>query len=106
MTNYLSLVHEKVRKQLMVHASCNVTHSVQSLAAPRIRIGGNSMDDSIFNSSQSQMIVNLTTSSNSNDIPVSYGPVLYDVLASIASSIGGAEYLIGASWTPIPYTIT
>ena len=55
------------------------------------------MDDSIYNALQSQMIVNLTTSSNSNDIPVSYGPVLYDVLASIASKIGGIEYLIGAS---------
>ena len=53
------------------------------------------MDDSIYEPDQSQMIVNLTVTSNANDQPVTYGPVFYDVLASISSTLGGMELLIG-----------
>jgi hypothetical protein len=34
-------------------------------------------------------------SSNSNDQPVNFGPVLWDVLDQVGSAIGGATYLIG-----------
>ncbi|OCB84380.1 hypothetical protein A7U60_g8364 [Sanghuangporus baumii] len=63
----------------------------------RIRVGGNSMDDSIFNSTQSKMIVYTGEAVSAHDQPVSYGPILYDVLANLAKNIGGAEYLIGLS---------
>lgn len=55
------------------------------------------MDDSTYNSSQSEMIVFPNPAANINDQPVTYGPVLYDVLADLASKVGGAQYLIGKS---------
>ena len=61
----------------------------------RIRIGGNSMDDSVFNSTQAEMIVYTGAALSPHDQPVSYGPVFYDVLGDLAPKIGGAEYLIG-----------
>ncbi|KAI5124955.1 hypothetical protein M0805_007382 [Coniferiporia weirii] len=63
----------------------------------RVRVGGNSMDDSTFNSSQSQMIVFPSAAQNINDQPVTYGPVLYDVLAELAKGASGLQYLIGLS---------
>lgn len=53
------------------------------------------MDDSIFNPSQTEMITFTTPAANFNDQPVTYGPVLYDVLAEVGKRIGGAQYLIG-----------
>lgn len=61
----------------------------------RVRIGGNSMDDSIYNANQSNMINFTTVAANINDQPVSFGPVLFDVLSSISNATGGVEYLIG-----------
>ncbi|KAL5488067.1 hypothetical protein ACEPAI_6175 [Sanghuangporus weigelae] len=63
----------------------------------RIRVGGNSMDDSVFNSTQAKMIVYTGEAVSAHDQPVSYGPIFYDVLADLAKNIGGAEYLIGLS---------
>ena len=63
----------------------------------RLRIGGNSMDDSIFNPSQTDMITFTSPAANINDQPVTYGPSLYDVLSEVGTRIGGAQYLIGKS---------
>lgn len=75
----------------------NYLANIQSRAEKplRLRIGGNSMDDSLFNPSQTEMITFTTPAANFNDQPVTYGPVLYDVLAEVGKRIGGAQYLIG-----------
>ena len=53
----------------------------------------------------SPMIQLVNDSSNSNDQPADFGPVLWDVLDQIGSSVGGAKYLIGmfmeADFSPI-----
>ena len=64
------------------------------------------MDDSTYDSSQSDMIVFTNPAANINDQPVTYGPVLYDVLADLAGKIGGAQYLIGKSRLLIDLLVT
>lgn len=63
----------------------------------RIRIGGNSMDSSIYVPTQTSPMTQPIASSNSNDQSVTFGPVLWDVLDKVGSAIGGATYLIGLS---------
>lgn len=64
----------------------------------RIRIGGNSMDSSVYVSTQtSPMVQHIQGALNANDQSVNYGPVLWDVLNKIAGEVGGANYLIGLS---------
>lgn len=53
------------------------------------------MDDSTFNSSQPEVITFPSTAKNVNDQPVTYGPVLYDILSQLGNKVGGAQYLIG-----------
>ena len=62
----------------------------------RMRIGGNSADDSTYVSSQTTVMEQfISNAADSDDQPVDYGPVLWDVLSKVSSDIGGAAYLIG-----------
>lgn len=62
----------------------------------RMRIGGNSLDSSTYDSSLASPMIQITSGPvNANDQPVTYGPVLWDVLDKVSSDIGGAYYLIG-----------
>ncbi|KAF8204822.1 glycoside hydrolase family 79 protein [Pholiota molesta] len=64
----------------------------------RMRIGGNSLDSSTYDSSLASPMIQITSGPvNANDQPVTYGPVLWDVLDKVSSDIGGAYYLIGLS---------
>ncbi|KAG6821564.1 hypothetical protein H0H93_000073 [Arthromyces matolae] len=64
----------------------------------RIRVGGNSMDDSTYVPNLTgPMIQFITTSDSSDDQPVNYGPMLWQVMKQVADNVGGAEYLIGLS---------
>jgi len=64
----------------------------------RLRVGGNSMDSSVYVPGQSSpMVQMLQTAANANDQAVNYGPMLWDVLKKVADGVGGAEYLIGLS---------
>ncbi|CAA7260045.1 unnamed protein product [Cyclocybe aegerita] len=64
----------------------------------RMRVGGNSMDSSIYVPEQTSPMVQLVgDAANANNQPVNYGPVVWDVLDKIASDIGGASYLLGLS---------
>lgn len=64
----------------------------------RIRIGGNSMDSSIYVPSQTSPMVQLMANApNTNDQPVNYSPLLWDVMDKVSSDIGGANYLLGLS---------
>jgi hypothetical protein len=67
----------------------------KSLNNLRVRVGGNSMDDSTYDPYQSQMITNTSFTTDIHDQPVTYGPVLFDVLAELANQVGGIEYLMG-----------
>lgn len=54
------------------------------------------MDSSVYVPTQtSPMTQPINTTSNSNDQSVNFGPVLWDVLHQVGSTIGGATYLIG-----------
>lgn len=54
------------------------------------------MDSSTYLPDQTGSMVQLTNpDANSNNQPVNYGPMVWDVLKSVGNSIGGAEYLIG-----------
>lgn len=53
----------------------------------RIRIGGNSMDASTYVPSQSQMIIQTDKDAYFNDIPVTFGPVFFDVLNAMADAL-------------------
>lgn len=54
------------------------------------------MDSSFYVPTQtSPMTQPIGGSSSSNDQPVNFGPVLWDVLDHVGSAIGGAIYLIG-----------
>ena len=62
----------------------------------RIRIGGNSMDSSVYVPTQtSPYIQPISGLGTPDDQPVNFGPVLWDVLDQVGSAIGGATYLIG-----------
>lgn len=54
------------------------------------------MDDSSYVPTQTTPMLQLIAGDfNFDDQPVQYGPVLWDVLATVGSDIGGAVYLIG-----------
>ncbi|KAG6869332.1 hypothetical protein C0993_000085 [Termitomyces sp. T159_Od127] len=62
----------------------------------RLRIGGNSMDSSIYIPDlATPMLQNTSTAANANNQPVEYGSMLWKVMKKVADDIGGAEYLIG-----------
>ncbi|TDL29534.1 glycoside hydrolase family 79 protein [Rickenella mellea] len=79
MVNYLSTIQSQVQRPL------------------RIRVGGNSMDSSVFVPTQSQMIIFTGVNETDNDRPSTFGPVLFDTLRTLGSNIGGAQHLIGLS---------
>ncbi|KAF5322886.1 hypothetical protein D9619_000627 [Psilocybe cf. subviscida] len=64
----------------------------------RIRVGGNSMDSSVYVPSQTTpMIQRVASPSNSDNQPVNYGPMVWDVLKQVSLDVGGASFLIGLS---------
>ncbi|KAF8897700.1 hypothetical protein BD779DRAFT_1465824 [Infundibulicybe gibba] len=66
----------------------------------RLRVGGNSMDSSIYKPEQvppAPMVQLVGTNANANNQPVTYGPGLWEVMKKVADDLGGAEYFIGLS---------
>ncbi|KAH7884871.1 hypothetical protein F5I97DRAFT_1892982 [Phlebopus sp. FC_14] len=63
----------------------------------RIRIGGNSMDSSTFVPNQTEMIIFTDPNAYFNDVPVDFGPTLFDVLNAMADIVGEMEFIIGLS---------
>jgi hypothetical protein len=61
----------------------------------RLRIGGNSVDSSIFDESQTQFSIPSDSSTNADDQPVSYGPLVFKVMDAVAERLGGVDYLFG-----------
>ncbi|KAI9001371.1 glycoside hydrolase family 79 protein [Trametes punicea] len=78
----------------------NYLSALQSRASGRpvrLRLGGNSMDSSTYVPTQQEIIVFTDPNANFNDMPVDYGPQLFDVMKGISSAVGGAQFLIGLS---------
>ncbi|KIK70366.1 glycoside hydrolase family 79 protein [Collybiopsis luxurians FD-317 M1] len=64
--------------------------------AVRIRVGGNSADVSTYVSSQtSPMLVLTDPNANSNNQPVDYGPMLWEVMNKVSEDVNSVQYLIG-----------
>ncbi|KAF9481806.1 glycoside hydrolase family 79 protein [Pholiota conissans] len=64
----------------------------------RLRVGGNSLDSSNYDTSiTTPMMSKIPGASTPDDDPVNYGPVLWDVMSKVSSDIGGANYLVGLS---------
>ncbi|KAF8076570.1 glycoside hydrolase family 79 protein [Lyophyllum atratum] len=64
----------------------------------RLRVGGNSMDSSVYVPEQTSPMVEMKqNAANANNQPATYGPMLWDVMKKVADDVGGAEYLIGLS---------
>ncbi|KIM73310.1 glycoside hydrolase family 79 protein [Piloderma croceum F 1598] len=63
----------------------------------RVRVGGNSMDDSVYVTNQSNMITITNTNAYFNDIPVNFGPVFWEVLNSMSDRVGEMQFIIGLS---------
>ncbi|KAG6833918.1 hypothetical protein H0H87_007929 [Tephrocybe sp. NHM501043] len=62
----------------------------------RLRVGGNSMDSSVYVPELTTPMLQFTQSAaNANNQPVNYGPMLWEVMKKVADDVGGAEYLIG-----------
>ncbi|KAJ4485502.1 hypothetical protein J3R30DRAFT_1367050 [Lentinula aciculospora] len=62
----------------------------------RIRIGGNSGDVSTYVPSQtSPMLILTDPNANSNNQPVNYGPMLWEVMQKVSEEVNGVQYLIG-----------
>ena len=55
------------------------------------------MDGSKYAPEQQSMIVFTDPDAYFNDVPVSFGPVMFDVLNSMADEVGEMEFLIGLS---------
>ncbi|KAJ3973282.1 glycoside hydrolase family 79 protein [Lentinula raphanica] len=62
----------------------------------RVRVGGNSADASTYVPSQtSPMLVLTDPNANSNNQPVDYGPMLWEVMEKVSQEVNGVQYLIG-----------
>ncbi|EIM92835.1 uncharacterized protein STEHIDRAFT_136561 [Stereum hirsutum FP-91666 SS1] len=68
----------------------------------RIRVGGNSMDSSTYDASKNDTMLTITDSSYYNDMPVTFGPVLWDVLNGMSDQVGEMQFLVGLSMQQAP----
>src|SRR5258705_6817479 len=64
---------------------------------PRMRIGGNGMDNSTYKRDQKEMIVFTNSSTSSDNVPVDFGPVFFKVLNAMADKVGEMQFIIGLS---------
>ncbi|KAG6810265.1 hypothetical protein H0H92_012642 [Tricholoma furcatifolium] len=61
----------------------------------RIRIGGNSMDISTYVPTLSELLVETDPDAYFNDIPVDFGPVLFDVINAMSDDVGEMQFVLG-----------
>ncbi|KAJ2933149.1 hypothetical protein H1R20_g3964, partial [Candolleomyces eurysporus] len=78
----------------------NYMHNlVARLSKPlRIRLGGNGMDGSTYMRSLNEtMLEHIDPDAYFNDIPVHFGPVIFDVLNAMYEKVGPMQFMIGLS---------
>ena len=68
---------------------------IRSQRPLRIRIGGNSMDDTTYNPNQPDMILLTGINNTANKQPAVLGPLYFDTMKTVSDDIGGAKYLVG-----------
>lgn len=80
MVNYLSNIHARMSGDL------------------RIRIGGNGMDASTYDPNLKHVMLTIPDpEAYFNEIPVIFGPVLFEVLNKVQSHVGNMQFMLGAS---------
>ncbi|KAF9460213.1 hypothetical protein BDZ94DRAFT_1170135 [Collybia nuda] len=81
------------------HAMKNYLHNIVArLQKPlRIRVGGNGMDGSTYVPGQKTFIEHTDPEAYFNDIPVNFGPVMFDVMNSMYDTVGPMQFTIGLS---------
>lgn len=60
------------------------------------------MDSSTYDASKNDTMLTITDSSYYNDMPVTFGPVLWDVLNGMADQVGEMQFLVGLSMQQAP----
>lgn len=60
------------------------------------------MDSSTYDSFKNDSMLTITDSSYYNDMPVTFGPVLWDVMNGMADQVGEMQFLVGLSMQQAP----
>ena len=55
------------------------------------------MDSAIYVANQTQMIIVTDPNGDPDDIPVDFGPVLFDVLNAMSNAVGEMQFVVGLS---------
>ncbi|XP_006458891.1 hypothetical protein AGABI2DRAFT_177042 [Agaricus bisporus var. bisporus H97] len=63
----------------------------------RIRVGGNSMDGSSYVPDQTTPLVLTDPNAYFNDVPVNFGPALFDIMNGMSDKVGAMQFMIGLS---------
>ncbi|KAF5379811.1 hypothetical protein D9615_005831 [Tricholomella constricta] len=81
------------------HAMQNYLHNVAvRMSKPlRIRIGGNGMDGSTYVPNLSKFLEHTDPDAYFNDIPVNFGPIMFDVMNAMYDIVGPMQFIIGLS---------
>ncbi|KAF5359203.1 hypothetical protein D9756_002888 [Leucocoprinus leucothites] len=81
------------------NAMQNYLHNlIVRLSKPlRIRVGGNSMDGSTYVPSLQAVLELTDPNAYFNDVPVNFGPALFDVMNGMSDKAGDMEFMIGLS---------
>ncbi|KXN82114.1 hypothetical protein AN958_03168 [Leucoagaricus sp. SymC.cos] len=81
------------------NAMQNYLHNIAvRLSKPlRIRVGGNGMDGSTYVPSQKSVLEFSDPNAYFNDIPVNFGPALFDIMNGMYDKVGAMEFMIGLS---------
>ncbi|TFK34272.1 hypothetical protein BDQ12DRAFT_689945 [Crucibulum laeve] len=84
-------------KSLQPNAMQNYMHNLKvRMANPlRIRIGGNGMDGSIYQSNLTIPIEHIDPDAYFNDIPVHFGPLLFDIMNGMSDKVGDMQFMVG-----------
>ncbi|RDB16372.1 Beta-glucuronidase [Hypsizygus marmoreus] len=81
------------------HAMQNYLHNIAvRISKPlRIRVGGNGMDGSTYVPNLSTFLEFIDPDAYFNDIPVKFGPIMFDVMNAMSDKIGPMQFTIGLS---------
>ncbi|KAG5641253.1 hypothetical protein DXG03_005659 [Asterophora parasitica] len=81
------------------HAMQNYLHNiaVRTSKPLRIRIGGNGMDGSTYDPNLKTFLELTDPDAYFNDIPVNFGPIMFDVMNAMYDKVGPMQFILGLS---------
>ncbi|KAG6818333.1 hypothetical protein H0H93_005919, partial [Arthromyces matolae] len=81
------------------HAMQNYLHNVITrLSKPlRIRVGGNGMDGSTYVPNLKSFLEFTDPNAYFNDVPVNFGPIMFDVMNAMYDAVGPMQFILGLS---------